>query len=321
MNKLIEICREAAQASTDFETTNNELKRKYLLYNIKLYNSIVKKVKGNRGSFGTGYPFYALDKNLEGTLPIIDEQLQYNNKLIKAVEKTDRTTWTCAYCLAKYGEKMPDLKQVCKPCLWMEDELKPRKVLNRLPDVDMWMICDSENVETAKKELIKLFAENNISSSDIDPVKTIENVIEIVHQLKSGGGVIPTKTLPMDAHIIEYATIYSLIAQVPEILKKASENKEVPYLPIHPISYRKDWQHDDEPYNFIYDFLSAFTEFDMDLELKKLLDKSRNMVANSYTFEQLYTYLIASAQESNIRRFRTLELKDRFKERIDSWKR
>ncbi len=52
----------------------------------------------------------------------------------------------------------------------------------------MWMICDSENVETAKKELIKLFDENNISSSDIDPVKTIENVIEIVHQLKSGGG-------------------------------------------------------------------------------------------------------------------------------------
>ena len=151
MNKLIEICQEAAQASTDFETTNNELKRKYLLYNIKLYNSIVKKVKGNRGSFGTGYPFYALDKNLEGTLPIIDEQLQYNNKLIKAVEKTDRTTWTCAYCLAKYGEKMPDLKQVCKPCLWMEDELKPRKVLNRLPDVDMWMICDSENVENDKK--------------------------------------------------------------------------------------------------------------------------------------------------------------------------
>lgn len=28
MNKLIEICQEAAQASTDFETTNNELKKK-----------------------------------------------------------------------------------------------------------------------------------------------------------------------------------------------------------------------------------------------------------------------------------------------------
>ena len=30
---------------------------------------------------------------------------------------------------------MPDLKRICKPCPQVKDSIKPRKVINRLPDV------------------------------------------------------------------------------------------------------------------------------------------------------------------------------------------
>ncbi len=51
-------------ASTTFEKANTELKRKYLIWNIEAFNMIVSTVSVNRGSFGTGYPFYALDDKL-----------------------------------------------------------------------------------------------------------------------------------------------------------------------------------------------------------------------------------------------------------------
>lgn len=73
MEKSINICIKAAEASTEFERSNSDLKRRYLIRNIELYNHIVAMVDGNRGSFGTGYPFYALNRNLKGKLPIIDE--------------------------------------------------------------------------------------------------------------------------------------------------------------------------------------------------------------------------------------------------------
>ena len=77
------ISERVARVSTDFERNNSDLKRRYFIWNIEAFNTIVSKVKGFRGSFGTGYPFYALDSRLEGTLPIIQEQIRYNRKLVK----------------------------------------------------------------------------------------------------------------------------------------------------------------------------------------------------------------------------------------------
>lgn len=65
------ITRRVEGASTDFEKTNTDLKRRYLLWNIESFKIIASRVTGSKGSFGTGYPFYALDENMEGTLPII----------------------------------------------------------------------------------------------------------------------------------------------------------------------------------------------------------------------------------------------------------
>ena len=35
----------------------------------------------------------------------------------------------------------------------MLDSLKPRKLINRLPDLDMWIVCKDGKVEVAQEEL------------------------------------------------------------------------------------------------------------------------------------------------------------------------
>lgn len=48
------ICIQAADASTRFEKNNTELKRLYLIKNIDTINSIMARTPGYCGSFGTG---------------------------------------------------------------------------------------------------------------------------------------------------------------------------------------------------------------------------------------------------------------------------
>lgn len=318
MEKSIQFCSRAATLSTDYEKNNSDLKRRYLINNVRLYNYIVKKIQGNCGSFGTGYPFYALKRNLLGQLPVIDEQIRYNDELVQAVEESNYKIWNCADCLLKNGDSMPDLKQVCKPCPNMDDALKPRKILNRLPDMDLWMVCKDGSLMNAEEEILKLFKEYNIQSSDVDPLTTIEDIKEITTDLEKG--IMPVKHLPFDSHIIEYSTLYSLIEHVPFVLEQASKEYKVPYLPIHPLSYRKDWQYDDTAYNFIHDYLSSFTEFNFEDNIKKLLKNTRNYIANNYSFEELYNFLITTGPDSVARRHKTLALKECFRERVNLWK-
>ena len=131
----------------------------------------------------------------------IKEQIRYNNELIKYAQKSHEETWTCGECLPKnYGE-MPDLKQVCKPCPNMEDELKPRKVINRLPDIDMWMVCVDGHIEEAQQQLSALLLQKGMYPSDLNPIQSIKDMKEITEYLKNGA--MPRKFLPVDAHINE----------------------------------------------------------------------------------------------------------------------
>ena len=114
-----------------------------------------------KGTFGTGYPLYALDENLEGNLPIISEQVRYNRQLVRDGKPVQKSIWLCKECLDKKYKDMPDLKKICRPCPNMIDSLKPRKIINRLPDVDMWLICKDGCVEQAQDELVSLMKEIN----------------------------------------------------------------------------------------------------------------------------------------------------------------
>lgn len=311
------ITKKVEGASTDFEETNTELKRRYLLWNIESFNIIASKVTGNKGSFGTGYPFYALDKNLEGTLPIIGEQIRYNRQLVKDGVQVQKTIWKCKSCLQEKYDTMPDLKQICKPCPNMLDTLKPRKIINRLPDMDMWVICEDGGVEKAQEEMTKLLSSIRMCSSDINPISSIEDVEKIAIMLKQGK--MPNSFLPIDAHIIEYSKIKSLIEQVPEELRRARKTGDVPYLPIQPKSYRKNWQYDDTAYNYIYDYLSAFTPFNLSEDLQQSLETSRKEIITEYTPEQLFAFLLHSATPANFRRFQSVELRDCFIKKVKGW--
>ena len=66
----------------------------------------------------------------------------------------------------------------------IEAGLKPRKVINRLPDIDMWMVCEDRYVEEAKKELRELFDELDMHTSDVDPVQSIKDFKEYFAEYK-----------------------------------------------------------------------------------------------------------------------------------------
>ena len=315
--KPIDICGAVAEISNGYEKNNSDLKKKYIIQNINLINIIMKNIKGYCGSFGTGYPFYVLG-NEEEPLPIIEEQIRYNNELSEDARKSNCDIWYCATCLAQNGRNMPDLKQICKSCPEVEDFLKPRKVINRLPDVDIWMICQDDYIEDAKKTLSFLFDQYDMRASDIDPIRTILDVGEITNSLLRG--IMPNKMLPLDVHIIEYSKFSELVEQVPFVLQQSVESEVMPYLPIHPISLRKTWQYDDEAYNFIFDFLFSLTPFNWEDDLLQKLTQSRSIIANCFTDKQLYDILQLLASKSVIRRFETKQLKKVYKERTESWR-
>lgn len=316
-NAMRDLIKKVADSSNDFELNASDLKRRYFLLNIESFNYIASLISQNRGSFGTGYPFYALPKGMIGEMPIIDEQIRYNNELLAEAEKSSKTSWACKDCLMKNYDDMPDLKQVCKPCPNMDSELKPRKIINRLPDIDMWIICADGSMAKTEQQLTNLLEQYDIHTSDVNPVQTIQDMEEITQDIKRG--VMPRKFLPIDAHIMEYSKMKKLIEQVPLVLAQAKGSGQVPYLPIHPKSYRKTWQYDDVAYNFIYDFLASFTDFNFPGELSDLLRAVRNKVANAYTPDELYSFLLQGATESTKRRNQTQELKKVFYDRVASW--
>ena len=307
-----------ADISDEFEQNQEEIKKEYIKININKFREIAGKMKFYRGNFGTGYPFYAIDKEFKETLPVIEEQIRYNHEL-RLVDKSRKIdAWPCEICLKLHGDKMPDLKQICKPCPAVIDGIKPRKVINRLPDLDMWLVCADGKLEESSKELEEMFQQTGFKTSDVDPVKTIKDMKKIVRALNNGD--MPDLLLPIDAHIVEYSYLAECIDDVADAIKTGLMYGMVPYVPIHPLSLRKTWQKDDEAYNFVHDFLSSFTEADFENRLKLSLDIARKKLVSKYTDEELYDILLMTGTESTLRRQKSPVLQKRFKERVKSWR-
>lgn len=314
----ISFCKKAAKISDDFEMENTELKRQYIVSNIMIYNAIGSMIKESMGTFGTGYPFYALNSDLTGALPIIDEQLRFNDELYGKVDESVLPNWICSECLRVNHMAMPDLKKICNPCSHMDNPLKPRKIISRLPDLDMWMVCKKEDIKKTMKELETRLAKNGFTTSDVDPIKTIYELEEIVAKLKYGK--MPDKNLPIDTHIIDSVSLYDLINRIPSTLYNSYKNDKKPFLPILPISLRKTWQHDDEAYNYVFDYLASFSEFNFDEDLQKLLNETRREIAKTYSLDQLYKFMMISGTEVSRRRFDNPKLRKIFDEKVESWK-
>ena len=181
-----EITESVEKASTDFEEANNGMKRKYLLWNIEAFNTMAKYVKASCGTFGTGYPFYALDQDKHGKLPIIPEQIRYNRQLVKDGLPYQKSIWECQSCIrGENYETMTDLKIICKPCPRMPNELKPRKIINRLPDLDMWLVSKDDMVKFAQEQLTGLLNKYDMRTSDQNPLLSIDELIKIAKDLQN----------------------------------------------------------------------------------------------------------------------------------------
>lgn len=315
------ICLEVVESSNKFEENNfknKDLKKMYIKKNIDIINSVMEHTTGYRGSFGTGYPFYAIDSDFKGDLPVIKEQIRYNEELRTTILNAKLKKWPCESCLPVNGPYMEDLKQICIPCPRLEKELKPRKVINRLPDIDMWMVCEDTKVEEAKKELKETFDQLGMHTSDVNPIQTFKEFKEIITDLEDGK--MPIKMLPLDVHVVKYSELSNLLDQVPFTILNSSNLGEVPYLPILPDSLRKKWQKDDEAYNFTLDFLYSMTDFNFEEILKQRLDYTRNLVARQLTEEKSIEMLDLVSPDSVKRRFENKTLKKSYKRRINSWK-
>lgn len=318
MTKSNNLASRVADISDAFEKENSELKKQYIISNIILYNNIAGVIKECKGTFGTGYPFYVLKKDFSGALPIIDEQLRYNDELRQNAERSGLSEWFCETCLSEKGFTMPDLKQICKACPGMDKLLKPRELIKRLPDIDMWAVCSDEDMAYVSETLARVLTQNGFKTSDVDPVKTIYEMQEIVSKLQSNK--MPLLKLPIDTHLVDNVTLYTLISQIPDTLDSCMKKGDVPFIPIHPLSLRKTWQRDDVAYNFVHDYLSSFSEFKMDPQIQQLLNETRKEVAKRYSFDKLYEFLIQTGPSSVKRRHKTKELKETFRERIESWR-
>lgn len=313
-----DICRIASSASTIYEEQNSELKRKYLLLNIMKFWNITTKMEEFEGLFGTGYPFYALDPLLKGNLPIINEQIDYNNKLLDIAKKYDKQIWSCKKCLEENYSKMADLKEKCKPCEKINDGLKPRKIINRLPDIDLWMVCNDGEIENASKKLALLLRNDNLEPSDINPIDTIFNVSKIATELKDKK--IPNRMLPMDVHLIEKSELIGLINKLPKVMKDYKKTGCLPFVPIHPLSYRKKWQKDDEPYNFVLDFIYSMKLITCNKDIKEAVKNSRKEIVENFTCDELYNILELVGGEATKRRLKTETLAKLFYNKMNLWK-
>lgn len=315
------ICLEVVESSNKFEENNfknKDLKKMYIKKNIDIINSVMEHTTGYRGSFGTGYPFYAIDSDFKEDLPVIKEQIRYNEELRTTILNAKLKKWPCESCLPVNGPYMEDLKQICIPCPRLEKELKPRKVINRLPDIDMWMVCEDTKIEEAKKELKETFDQLEMHTSDVNHIQTFKEFKEIITDLEDGK--MPIKMLPLDVHVVKYSELSNLLDQVPFTILNSSNLGEVPYLPILPDSLRKKWQKDDEAYNFTLDFLYSMTDFNFEEILKQRLDYTRNLVARQLTEEKSIEMLDLVSPDSVKRRFENKTLKKSYKRRINSWK-
>lgn len=309
----------AVIGSTRYEQENTNLKRMYLLNYLKKYREVVSKLTGYNGFFGLGYPFYALGNNLEGNLPIIYEQFRYNYELYQIFqEQFPDEIWPCEKCLKEKVYDMPDLKKICYNCPDVPKEISPRKVINRLPDMDLCLVVKDEYKENIKTKLLYLFEKNKLQTSDVDPLETIEKMYRISNDLKNGK--MPTEYIPLDTHIFEYSTLYDLISEVEPVIDKSLKIGKVPYLPTFPDSLRKSWQKDDTAINFIFDFLYSFTEYDFDQQLLQKLKETRKLIADKYTNEQIEKIIKETGPSSLTRRYECPTLKLKFNERINRWR-
>lgn len=340
-----DVVNSAVIASDTFEELGRtkagvEIKKKYIQANYDLYREVGRASQHAVASFTTGYPGYNL------SLKEIDEQYRYNHELLKQIQALGIASmqWKCGGCLIKNYEKMPNLKQVCYPCTNTPAEVKPRKILNRLPDLDIWYVYDDseafnshpndlgiENRLMLMDELQTELAKRNMHTSDISPITTINEMAEVSKALKNFS--MPNIHLPVDVHIVGLEYLKNLIQNVPQYMALKLSNTSSENLKINPDSLRKTWEFDSDGYNFVFDFLLSFSVIPLsklnrnypytqkEKELIELVNMIRSQVVQIFDEEEIMKVLLSVSGAPAQRRLQSQSLLDEFYTKIGvNWK-
>lgn len=335
---IFEVCKAAVDSSNSFEELGRtkigaEAKKKYIQSNYDKYREIAGDSKHAVLMFTTGYPGYDL------SLKEIDEQYRYNNELMQQVAKRgmENMTWKCGGCLVENYHRMPDLKMVCYPCAKIPNEIKPRKILNRLPDLDVWYVYDDtkaiesdsifdSNRAALMREIESGLKKQGLETSDTNPIKAINDMAEIADTLKRGK--IPAKGLPVDVHVVGLNYLKNLIASVPNYMHR-SMGTDVEELKINPFSLRKKWDFDSQGYNYVFDFLMAFTILPYNANSKimgqqkdviDLVNQVRSEIFSMFTEEEVFDILCNVAGPSSKRRIGSPFVMNQIKQKFTDWR-
>lgn len=306
------IVEEIAKLSSFYELENTRLKIEHMQQEMNRIKEVFQLSRYYRGTFGTGYPFYATGEDMAYDLPVILEQIRYNNELVVHCSRQATRLWPCLECLEEKINDFPNLKVYCKTCAELPDALKPRKVINRMPDLDIWCVAEKRTTERICEELSSLLAQTSLTTSDVNPLQTFKDFKEIVLAIQSGE--MPTKHLPMDIHVVEEGILNNLIEKVPYSIDAGNLD-----LLIYPYSLRKTWDYEAEGYNFIYDFLVAFSDLGLPKKTQKKIYESRKKLAERYSPEELYAIAMKIAVDSAKRRYETEQLKEVFMRKVEKW--
>lgn len=263
--------------STIFNNDTSPEQGQYLLGEFEDFASAMQDMSGFEGVFGTGHPFYALDTDKSVTdIPEIGRFIEATR--VKVIQDSWRYAgnWACSGCQVETD--LPDLKQFCKPCRVVD--LKPRDVFKALPDLDFWVVVDSNSEEI--EEDIRCRSQNaGFYQSDISIHRSIESTNRVLKAVNNGQKT--NDRLPIDLHIVEKKELLKAIDQ----LECLDPNEQKAFIPIQPRSLHVTWERADQPYNFALDFLLSMTDLKFSPELQNKIIGARHKVAEKFTNGQL----------------------------------
>jgi hypothetical protein len=259
-------------------------------------------VEGFVGTFGLGYPFYALTP--EG-VPVhaaeIYNFIELTRQKINEDARMNPEGWNCLACqLVNY---LPDLKSKCKPCDLVA--LKPRDVFKGLPDLDMVIVVDNPNA-TTEQAVEAITNRMGYLQADTNIAQAINRTKSVLHDLISGKE--PSQKLPVDIHIWSREAFEQCMEQVASGIDSVT---------IIGRSLHMNWENN--PINFWFDFVFSLTEINMqDPEFQKKIAAARKRLKDTVGVEKIVQMVEATSPRA-ASLLRTQAIHDILVARLTSW--
>lgn len=292
--EVLELSKDAFNESNKFAN--------YIEKELTIVSDILKKELGPSylGSFGLGYPFYAKNKS---EFFKVDEINNFITKGVQEVIDKNKNTenWICPGCQTK--NKPTDLISVCNNCKLVGEEIKPRKILATIPDLDMLVILNEADQATLEK-VQGILHSKDYKQSDISIKDSFRNTKKVLEDLKNNKE--STSKLPIDLHVLTGSQFKEIASRIAK-----GEKSRIKCPALH-----MTWENHD--LQIWFDFVFSMKEIDLTSELREVLLKSRKMLKESWGEDNLVD-AIKNYYPRIQRIFETKEVEIALRDKIKTW--